>query len=258
MKNVFAFHGADHKCGTSMICQSVAERIAGEFPQRKILVVHTEGRSGNDYSIGTEESMDRIKPYLAEGILDVEEVLSKSKWKDNLYMVAGSCQLDSAHGFHPDMSDCFLTSMKPQFDLILCDSGSEIEHGLALGSLFSADGVFIVVVPGESALRRYECLATLYQKLNLNVMGYIINRYNTEAPYNKAYLKDRLNLQEKLTFTIHEADQGKQAEAEGHTLLYYRNSDYNKDITSIANKILNHAGLDQLKERKKTLWKISK
>jgi MinD-like ATPase involved in chromosome partitioning or flagellar assembly len=258
MKNVFAFHGVDHKCGTSMICQSVAERIAEEFPGITILVVHTEGRSGIDYSIGTEESMDRIKPYLEEGILDVDEVFTKSKWKDNLYMVAGSSQMDSAHSFHPDMSDCFLTSMKPRFDLILCDSGSEIEHGLALGSLFSADGVFIVVIPGESALRRYEALSSLYQKLELNILGYIINCFNTQAPYNKAYLKDRLNLPEELSFTVQEAAQGRQAEAEGHTLLYYRNIQYGKDITSIANRILNHAGFDQLRERKKTLWKNSK
>ncbi len=255
MNKVFAFHGADHKCGTSMICQSVAERIAMEFPQKNILVVHTEGRRGTDYATGVGESLDRIKPYLAEGVLDGDEVFVKSKWKDNLFMVAGSGQLDSAHSYHPDMSDFFLASMRVRFDLILCDSGSEIEHGLALGSLFSSDGIYIVMVPTESAIKRYEWLAPLYQKLKLNLAGYVINRFDLDSPYNKPYIKDRLAIREDLIVTVHDSAQGKQAETEGHTLLNYHDGNYSKDITIVANKVLSSAGLDMIETRKKRLWK---
>ena len=243
MDKVFVYYGADHKCGTSMICQSVAERIANEFPELKILVVHTEGRKGSDFVSGISESMERIRPYLAEGFLDAEEIFSQSKLTRNLYFIAGEEQLDSASSYPPGMSDLFLSTMKSKFDLIFCDSGSDIEHGLALGSLFVADAVYIVMLQSESVLRRFEWLYPLYSKLNVNTAHYIINKYDKENPFSIRYIQDRLGFSINQFLTVRESPQGCQAEIERCTLNKYNDRAYVKDITRMANTILKRAGL---------------
>lgn len=251
MDKVFVYYGADHKCGTSMICQSVAEKIANEFPDLKILVVHTEGRRGVDFVSGVSESMERIRPYLAEGFLDGEEIFSKSKLSENLYFIAGEEQLDSASSYHPGMSDLFLATMKPKFDLIFCDSGSEIEHGLALGSLFAADAIYVVMLQSESVLKRFEWLYPLYVKLNVKTASYIINKYDKESPYRMRYLQDRLGFSANQFLTIRESSQGKRAEIERCTLNHYNDKAFNKDIINMANTVLKRAGLHSIDERKK-------
>ena len=60
MKKVFTFHGADHKCGCSMISQCVAERIAQENSKLSVLLVHAEQSEGAGYSPHVRESMERI------------------------------------------------------------------------------------------------------------------------------------------------------------------------------------------------------
>lgn len=251
MDKVFVYYGVDHKCGTSMVCQSVAEKIAKEFPALKILVAHTEGRSGTDFVSGVSESMERIRPYLAEGFLDGEEIFSKSKFKENLYFIAGAEQLDSANNYHPGMSDLFLSTMKSKFDLIFCDSGSEIENGLALGSLFVADAVYIVMQQSESALKRFEWLYPLYTKLNVKTAGYLVNKYDKDSPYSMKYLQERLDLLGDKFITIRESQQGKQAEIERCTLNNYNEKAYNSDIKDMANHVLERAGLACIPERKK-------
>ena len=246
MDKVFVYYGADHKCGTSMICQSVAERIASEFPTLKILLVHTEGRKGVDFVSGVSESMERIRPYLVEGFLDAEEIFSQSKLTRNLYFIAGEEQLDSASSYHPGMSDLFLSAMKAKFDLIFCDSGSEIEHGLALGSLFAADAVYIVMTQSESVLKRFEWLYPLYSKLNVNTAHYIINKYDKENPFTVGYMQDRLGVTLDQFLTVRESPQGCQAEIERCTLNKYNDKAYTKDITAMANTILKRAGLQSI------------
>lgn len=251
MDKVFVYYGVDHKCGTSMICQSVAEKIAKEFPALKILIAHTEGRRGTDFVSGVCESMERIRPYLAEGFLDGEEVFSKSKFKGNLYFVAGAEQLDSSNNYHPGMSDVFISTMKSKFDLIFCDSGSEIENGLALGALFMADAVYIVMQQSESALRRFEWLYPLYKKLNVKTAGYLLNKYDKDSPYSMKYLQERLDFIDNEFITIRESQQGKQAEIERCTLNHYNEKTYNVDIINMANRVLKRAGLACIPERKK-------
>ena len=253
MDKVFVYYGVDHKCGTSMICQSVAERIAKEFPELKVLVVHTEGRRGTDFVSGISESMERIRPYLVEGFLDGEEILGKSKLKENLYFIAGEEQLDSASSYHPGMSDLFLSTMRPKFDLIFCDSGSEIEHGLALGSLFVADAIYVVMLQSESALKRFEWLYPLYTKLNVKTACYLVNKYDKDSPYSMRYLQDRLGFSGKQFITVRESLQGKQAEIERCTLNSYNDKAYNNDITNMANAVLKRAGLKSIPARKKRI-----
>lgn len=45
MSKMYAFHGADNKTGTTMITQSVAEFIADNLKDIKIMMISLHGRS---------------------------------------------------------------------------------------------------------------------------------------------------------------------------------------------------------------------
>src|SRR5665647_1130568 len=49
MDKLFSFHGIDHKVGVTMIAQSVAELIANERKDLKILLITLNGRKNAGY-----------------------------------------------------------------------------------------------------------------------------------------------------------------------------------------------------------------
>ncbi|MDD3289587.1 MAG: hypothetical protein PHT29_01680 [Eubacteriales bacterium] len=258
MSGIYTFFGVDHKCGTSMLCQSVAELIANEMPNWKILVIHTEGAPGTDYASGTRESMERIRPELAEGLIDVRDIMARAQWHDNLYLISGADPLEGDGKYHPNVSDHLLRNLKGFFDLILCDSGSQIDHGLALGSLFASDGILLVMIQAESAVRRFERLIPLYHKLNVATLGCLINRYQDKNPYTLSYLRERLDQFSGDFYTVGESSLGLLAEAEGKALIHYKDKAFGKDVRSTANLILEDIGVAPIGERVKNSWNLLK
>jgi hypothetical protein len=258
MSGIYTFFGVDHKCGTSMVCQSVAECIARAVPEWNILLIHTEGDPGTGYASGSGESTERIRPGLSEGLFDPQEVMARSKWKGNLHFIAGADPLEGEGKYHPNLSDTLLRHLKGCFDLILCDSGSQIEHGLALGSLFAADGIFLVMVQAEGAVRRFERLIHLYLKLNVPTMGCLINRFREKNPYTPAYLRERLDRFPADFYTVGESALGPLAEAEGRSLFQYRDRMYGKDVRHIASLILSDAGRGPIPEKERSAWSLMK
>lgn len=243
MTKVVSFFGADHKCGAGMISQCIAERIAAVAPKLKVLLIHTNGRSCTEYSPTVSESMDNIRPYLADQLLDSHEILEKSRWKDNLYIIAGSQELGSASLYDPAMTNYMLEALDREFDLLICDSGCEIEHGLSLGSLIAAENIWMVLTQNESALRRYEWQRPLMEKLHLKTDRFVINKYDKSNPYNCRYITERLNLDPERTFTVRQSEYGGRAEYDERSLVNYPGSGFRKEIDAVAAKILEDAGL---------------
>lgn len=249
MTNTVSFFGADHKCGTGMISQCVAERIAAVMPDLKILLLHANGRSGSDYSPTVSESMDNIRPYLADRLVDSREILEKSRWKDNLFVIAGTEEIGSFASFNPDMTSYMLESLRKDADLILCDSGCEIEHGLSLGSLLSSDHVYMVMTQNESALRRYEWQKNLFEKLGIFPGRFIINKFDKGSPYNVRYIGERLALYADQIMTVRLSEYGMRAEYDERSLVNYPGSGFKRDIDAIACKVLEDSGLKMVSRR---------
>lgn len=256
MSGIYTFFGVDHKCGTTMLCQSVAELISREMPVWRILVIHTEGNPGTDYAEGVRESVERIRPELAEGLIDTQEIMTRSQWQDNLYFISGADPMEGDGNYHPKLSDHLLRRLKNCFDLILCDSGSQIDHGLALGSLFASDGIFLVMTQAESAVRRFERLLPLYHKLNVSTLGCLINRYQSDSPYTLRYLRERLDQFKGAFYTIEESPLGFLAEAEGRALIQYRDKSFGRDVCSMANIILSDIGAEPIEKKGKSPWSL--
>ena len=238
MRNIFTFHGADHKCGCSMLSQCVAEHIAGTRSDLNVLLVHAEESRGAGYSPKVRESMERIRPYLADHLLDVRDVVKKSGYKGNLSIIAGTDKPGSSEAFHPDMAEFFMGRMAQSFDIIICDSGANLEHGLSLGALFASDAIFMVFDQTESAFRRYEWLRPLYEKLSLNIEGFVINKFTEDSAYTREYARKRLKTGRDRLLTVHGSQFGALAEIDERSLLSYRDDSFRKDIRTLSEEIL--------------------
>jgi len=239
MSCIVSFFGADHKCGCSQISQCTAEKIATSHPELKVLLIHAEEKIGDDFSPNLGESIERIKPYIKGKLYDTEELLSKSNYLKNLYIIGGANELGSASIFHPDLASSFITEMKKLFDIILCDCGADLDHGLSLGSLFSADKLYIVYTQSESSIKRFEWMKCLFDKLELDTSHVIINKYTKRSPYDIKYFENRLGLQTENITTICKAEDGDMAEILEKSLLGFRNKAFSKDITILSEEILN-------------------
>jgi len=234
---IIAFHGADHKCGTSMLAQCTAEKLAQDRPDLRVLLVHTESSSGDDYSPMLNESIERIGPYISDRILDIDEILDRAKIKDNLWIIGGIGDVCSASAFHPDMTVYFLNAIRPSFDVIICDSGSEINSGIALGALINADSVFIVLSQSGAAIARYRRFAELYRRLGLAIDCFIINRYERAAVFDRKSICAQLDLPQDCVITVRSSSYSQSAELDSKSLLNYRDGGFLKDICRIRSEI---------------------
>ena len=248
MKKVFTFHGADHKCGCSMLSQCVAERIAQENSSLSVLLIHAEQSEGTGYSPHVRESMERIRPYLAERLLDISDIVQRSGYRDNLSIIAGTDRPGSSELFHPDMAEFFLGSMAQNFDIVVCDSGANMEHGLSLGALFASDSIYMVFEQKENAFKHYEWLLPLYGKLGLNISGFVINRFTANSAYTREYVKKRLGTTRDRLFTVRGSDFGILAEIDEKSLLCYKDPGFTKDIDMLARDIINQAAVPAAKK----------
>lgn len=243
MNNIISFFGGDHKCGTGMLSQCVAERIAAVMPRLKLLLIHTNGRLSAEYSPTVNESMDSIRPYLSDRLLDPDETFEKSRWKDNLHIISGARELGSGTIYDPEMTRYFLSVLRTRFDLILCDSGAEIEHGLSLGSLLSSDYLYLVITQSECAIRNYEFQAGILHKLQISANYFVINKFDKNNPYNNRYIQERLNMDSEKVLTVRLSEYGTRAEYDERSLVNYPGTGFRKDIDAIALRILEDTGI---------------
>ena len=237
MSRVVCFHGADHKCGVTMLTQCVAERISQLEPSLKVLLVHSEGRGGTDYSPMVSESMENIKPYLSGKLLDPAELLGRARWRGNLFVIGGAGETGSIFSYHPDMGKYMIESLRGSVDVIICDTGSEIEHGLSLGTLLAADSIYMVMTQQESAVSALENKHLLYEKLGIDAGALIVNKHDKGSPYTVKYLAERLGVPAGKFRTVRRSDYGIQAETDARPLVSYSGSAFRKDIDAVAREV---------------------
>ncbi len=240
MKKIFTFHGADHKCGTSMLAQCTAERIAVRRPELKVLLIHAEGAWGLDFSPKVCETFDKIGPYLAQRLVDVNELAEKCLYKQNLFIIGGAAKHGSISFYHPEMLEYLLEGLAEKFDIIICDSGSRVEHGLALGALLAADCVYMVTTQAESAMKRFERMSTLYEKLGIHINKFIVNALQKSLINTPEIIALRTGFDIKDILCVKKSFYGADAEHDGTSLLAFREKPFIKSIDLIADSIIEY------------------
>ncbi len=238
MALVISFHGCDHKCGVSMIAQSTAERLAAHFSEKQVLLIHTEQGIGSDYCHAVSETLENIRPYLAEKLIDFSEIISDCKYKNNLFILGGASKPGSMHLYHPDMAEYLIESVRKHFDYVICDTGSEIEHGMCLGALCSSDAIYQITSQSEIALKRFEWQQSLYSQLRLKIRKLIINKYSHKEVNTKEIIAGRLRFDNDDVICVKNSNYGVSAEDYGKSILFYKDRAFSKSIELIVSDIL--------------------
>ena len=237
MKKIFSFYSSDHRTGTSMLAQCAAERLAERDRSKKVLLVQSRGCGGSDYSPQLRESVGRLKPYLAERLINAEEIKRKAVWRDNLSVIGGPDDPCGASDIYPEMGEYLLRTLAPYYDVVICDGGADIEEGLALGSLFASDSIYMVLAQSENCLRRYEWLLPVYRQLSLVAERFVINSFSPASPYTEGYICDRLGIPKTAVRKVRCSDFGQTAETDARSLVSYRDKGFLKDIDELVTEI---------------------
>lgn len=253
--NLFCFHGVDHKVGTTMVTQSVAETISLGSPNLKLLLISMNGRESAEYIKEAPISIDAMKFHIDNKMMSCSDFMKACTHKGNFYMMAGVANELEARYYYPEMARYLLEEIAPEFDLILADCGNEIDNGLAIGALSAAEEIFLVVTQQESGIRRFERNKRIMKNLGIFTSACIVNKYYEQDPIGLSYLAGRMEIEKERLWKLNHADCARQAEMEYKTLLEYRNEPYTKDIVTVANYILRKNGFEEIAKQRKSRWK---
>ncbi|WP_324823734.1 hypothetical protein [Sinanaerobacter sp. ZZT-01] len=257
MKNLIAFHGSDHKAGTTMISQSVAELIAKNRKEIKVLWIVLGLGDGREYKNAVSRSLEDFRLQIYSHILSSEEVTAAAKLSKNLFMLGGIKNFSEQRLYFPEHAKYFLECIMDEFDLIIADCGNDIDNGLAIGALENAALLYMMIPQKESGLHQYEIKSDFYSRLKLNQTSMILSHFYDEDPITLHYTAKRLGIPYEDIFKVQESGVGRQAERDKKNLLFYDDTNYKKDIFRIADSILRHCELgclDMETGKRKKRW----
>ncbi|HYE67065.1 MAG TPA: hypothetical protein VEA58_00555 [Anaerovoracaceae bacterium] len=255
LHNLFSFHGADHKVGTTMISQSVAEIISAHHPNLRILLIAMNGRESTEYIRETPVGIDSMKFHIDNKMSTGEDFLKTCTHKGNFYIMAGISNETEERYYHPEMAKYLLEEVAPEFDLVFADCGNELDNGLAVGTLSVSEEVLLVASQQESVIRRYEKNRKILDDLGIGISVLIINKYYEQDPFGLPYIASRLEIEKEKFLKVESAGYSRQAEIDYKTLLEYKNEGYLQDIIAVANNILNKNGIKEIQRQRKSRWK---
>lgn len=256
MNNLFAFHGIDHKVGVTMTAQSVAELIASQNTSVSVLFISLNGRKNCEFVKEEVKTIDDFKLQLDSQMLIGKDFLRDCRHNKNFYFLAGLSNEQDERYYFPDSAKYLLESISNSFEIIIADTGSELDNGLALGGMSIAARKYLVLNQLESNLSRYEKMAPWFEKAQVDFDGFIINKFYEEDSYSLKYITERLYVKKEQTFKIHAVGYERQAEIEHKTLMKFKTDNYIEDIAGVANDVLENVGLPQIKlQRKGKLWR---
>ncbi|MBR5228778.1 MAG: hypothetical protein IKV96_02965 [Firmicutes bacterium] len=256
MGNVLAFHGSDRKSGVTMTSLAVCQELVKMHPEKTVLLLCLNSRSGAEYLSEETCSIEDLRLHIVSRTLTAEELKMRCRYKDGFYVVTGLTDSVVGREYLPEMSEYLIGVAKEQFDFVVCDTGSDLDDGLALGAMTGSDKKYMVISQCESGLKGYEQNEWLYEKLGINFDRILINRFFPADPYDIDYISERLGRTKDMFHIIRTAGYCRQAEIDHKSLLEYRNDNYRVDINSLAEYISRQAGYRDSLERKRRLWRI--
>lgn len=255
MRKLVALHGGDHKTGTTMLAQSLAELIALRKKDMKVLLITLNSRKNIGFVRERVQTIDDYRVQLDSRLLIREEFLQSTRRSNNFHMLAGLAREEEERYYHPETAEYLLKSIEDDFDLIISDTGCCLDNGLAYGGLQMAGQRFFVLNQMESTIRRAEEQGSRYQKAGILFNQIILNQFREKDPYSVSYLAERLDFPKEGFLLVHQADYSRQAEMEYRTLMEYRDEIYREDIRKLANVVLGPMGREGMTPERKGIWK---
>ncbi len=232
MGRMIAFHGTDHKAGCSMTALCAAEDALAAEPSARVLLLKACGPPFelSGASQGSKEDLGRLLSYIKSGRFDMGEIMERARTDGGLYVIRAPLDPGVTGYFDPASSAVFLRALKDSFDLMICDSGCELENAMALACLEESGVNVLVAEDREQSIKRHEWLAPYYKKLGIAFSLLVINRFRHRAGYASADIKTRLRFDNSNTITVKYSENESLSDCEGLSLLQYRDPGFAKDI----------------------------
>lgn len=256
MNRIFSFHGSDHKNGCTMLAQSVAELLAERLKTSSVLLIFLNGRRSTEFISEDTKTIDHFKNRLDSRMPIDEALLRGCRIKENLCVIGGLRNEMEHRRYHPETAHRLLEELKQRFDIIIADTGSEIDNGLALGCLLAGGKNCMVLTQNEASIARYEGHRSLYNKLAIQFDYFTINKYSAREPYSLKYISSRIGHTKNELIKVSMSGYGNQAEAEKRTLLDFEGDEYSADIMDLAATVAKDIGAGEIKtQRNSRLWR---
>jgi MinD-like ATPase involved in chromosome partitioning or flagellar assembly len=236
MNKMIAFHGVDAKVGTTMISQAVAQMTAACNRDWSVVWVGLNSKPEVGY-LGSAASVEQLQIDLRHRFISRQELIAGCVNKDNLSILPGVLSYSAARYFRPETAKDLLDQLSSHFDVVVADTGNQLDDGLTVGALERIACRIGVFTQHESALRCWVGLHSLYERLEFDFKYWVINRYLSRDIYDKAYISTHTGIAEDHLLPVTEAVNSRRAEAERRTLLAYRESGFKEDIARILNRI---------------------
>jgi len=239
-----------------MLSQSVAEFLADHLKEASVLLIFLNGKKSMEFINEDIITIDQFKNRLDSGMPIDETLLRDCRRKDNLCVIGGLRNELEHRRYHPETAHKLLEELKKRFDIIIADTGNEIDNGLALGGLLAGGKNCMVLTQNEASIARFEELRSIYVKLSIKFDYYIINKYSAREPYSLKYIRKRLDSTKNALMKVSLSGHGHQAEAEKRTLLNFDNDDYTTDIMVLASAMAKDIGAGEIKtQRNNRIWR---
>lgn len=245
-KNIFTFLGADSKVGTTMVAQSIAELISLQT-NKSVFLGFLNGKTSTEYIENSRgQGIDEIKTKLTNKILSFDEFIDVCIKKDNLYILEGASYLPEIKYYHPEDIENLINLISNKFDIIILDTGSNVELGMTIGALNLTSFRFLITTQQESALQNFNKVnEQVLKKLGIKDFMLIINKYIDDNMLGSAYEIAKL-YNNTLAATVPYLKWGWQAEKDKKTFLNYDDKEYRFKIEEIAAIIYKSLGLENL------------
>lgn len=220
MKEVITFFGADSSVGTTMLAQSVAEKLSEEGKTLFIMASSSPIIDFLNVKGQPLRSLDELRPLLRAGSISVKDVMGICYRRGDLYILPPPLDTIRVRYFVESDLKTILDLAKIEFDHVVIDAGCDLQYPLGASALISANKVFIVMKQAEKSLRRFRLLSESF--LNPLSVDYdvVINQYDETSVY---YRLDKLKkiLKNLRLFTICRIKRGEEAELRMETLMRF-------------------------------------
>lgn len=234
MENIKIFWGVDHKVGTTMIAQSYGESLASR-ENESVLLLTLSHNLGDDFFSEQAISINELRSKLSCGLLTEDDIRNSAVKGESIYKLNGLLDHKDMYAFTIEMIIDLLQISSRVFDYVIVDAGTGLNSPLSIGSLTSQAKNIFVLSQNESSLRKWNLVSDNMSKLSIMPQAVVINKFFKGDKYNLSYISQRTGIPQNLFETVTESEFGVQAESEQKTLLYFGESQFEKDIGNLVN-----------------------
>jgi pilus assembly protein CpaE len=191
--------GAHGGCGVTTVCTALAHQLAADGQGRVVLVDLDEADRG------LMAALDLDPGYTARDLVDaaarlipsrLHELLIRTPW--GFWALPQHEDVFEQRDIEPEELPALLSALRQGFDHVVVDLGNGFSE-LAQRVAFDAEAVLVVSTQELPALRTANLRIQQLQRLGLDDLHVVINRYQRRAEPSLDQIRARLRVEELLT-----------------------------------------------------------